>query len=481
MGSHVVGFDTIGYYVPTTLSWLQNGVGFWNFIAAAPFLYTLLMGLTSVGIPITISLKIMSPLLLGILGAAVYFYANKTLSWSSKKSLLVVLFATLYFVALRVSWDMLRTEIGLIFLFVTLIFLKKNVSSLINGMLLSLVMLLVVFAHPLVALIMFVVVLATLVHLGFDRQMGAVRRLAVCTTPAILLFSIIVYANYVVFPQFSAVSGFLGQSSEGYMALYSFGSYSNLVIDTMSFLIYCYLPLVPLLVLGARRLRNSLQLKAWILCVSVALALAFVNIFVAILPYRWILLLTYPLAFYAAEGLAVIKSNAYKLGIGLIIATLSVGFIALPSNIAFPYYTAFPLYTPRSMLENTLSLSDCQDTVNVLQWAKTNIDNSTRLLVHRVFYGWALLFLNSDQLIPYDYNDPVKIAQTLLGNSSQYQLCLVWWVNGTAVYHQPNVYSAFGKEMYESGRIAIFAYNVDAYFSIPDSSCQTSIKSCSLF
>src|SRR3972149_7225297 len=126
MGPFVVGFDTLGYYVPNTLVWLRTGVGFWNFMAVAPFLYVLLMGVSSVGVPIVISLKVMSPLLLGFLGLAVFSYANKTLSWSPKKSLLVVLFATLYFVALRVSWDMLRSELALIFLFATLIFLKKD-------------------------------------------------------------------------------------------------------------------------------------------------------------------------------------------------------------------------------------------------------------------------------------------------------------------------------------------------------------------
>ncbi|PIU58924.1 hypothetical protein COS86_06920, partial [Candidatus Bathyarchaeota archaeon CG07_land_8_20_14_0_80_47_9] len=107
MGPFVVGFDTLGYYVPNTLVWLNDGVGFWNFLAVAPLFYVLLMGVTSVGVPIIVSLKVMSPLLLGFLGIAVYFYANKTLAWSLRKSLLVVLFATLYFVALRVSWDML--------------------------------------------------------------------------------------------------------------------------------------------------------------------------------------------------------------------------------------------------------------------------------------------------------------------------------------------------------------------------------------
>src|SRR4030043_67654 len=141
MGPFVVGFDTLGYYIPKTLLWLRNGVGFWNFLAVAPFFYILLMSVTSIGVSIVISLKVMSPLLLWFLGVTIYFYANRTLSWSPKKSLLVVLFATLYFAALRVSLDMLRSELALIFLFATLIFLKKGGSPFKNGVLVSLALL----------------------------------------------------------------------------------------------------------------------------------------------------------------------------------------------------------------------------------------------------------------------------------------------------------------------------------------------------
>jgi hypothetical protein len=80
MGSHVVGFDTLAYYVPKTLVWLQNDVGLWSFLAEAPFLYVLLMGVTAVGVPIVASLKVLAPLLLGFLGVAVNCYAHNTLS-----------------------------------------------------------------------------------------------------------------------------------------------------------------------------------------------------------------------------------------------------------------------------------------------------------------------------------------------------------------------------------------------------------------
>ena len=470
MGPFVVGFDTLGYYVPNTLSWLKNGVGFWNFLAVAPLLYVLLMSATSIGVPIVISLKVMSPLLLGFLGIAVYFYANKTLSWSPKKSLLVVLFSTLYFVALRVSWDMLRSELALIFLFATLIFLKKDGSPLKNGVLLSLAMLSVVFAHQLVAIIMFVMVLATIARLYLDHNSSNLRRLIVCSVPAAFLFLVIVYANYIVSSQFSVIGGFPGQDAGGFMAVFGFASYTDLVVDTFGFLIFCYLPLIPLLMLGARRFKINLQLKVWISWIFLSLLLVIIspNAFFAVSPYRWTLLLTYPLAFVAAEAFASIKLNAFKAGVGLMLAILTVGFIALPTNSPFPYYVAFPKYVPTSMLQNTVSLSDSQDTVNALQWVRNNMPINAHLLVHDAFYGWASLTLDHSQLIPYGYDNPEATAQKLIENGSENPLYLIWWVNGSGWHGQLAVSSAF-RQVYESGRIAVFVYNdsvldISAYY-----------------
>ena len=463
MGPYVVGFDTLAYYVPNTLMWLKQGIGFWNFLAVAPFIYVLLMGATSAGVPIVVSLKVMSPLLLGLLGIAVYSYANKTLAWSSKKSLLVVLFSTLYFVALRVSWDMLRSELALIFLFVTLIFLQRDGSPRKNGVLLSLAMLSVVFAEQLVAVIMFAIVLVTVAHLWLSKKMRAAGTVIVSAVPAVFFFLVIVYANYVTSSAFSVVTGFPAQSSAGFMALFGFASYPALVANTLGFLVFCYLPLIPLLLLSARRFGKNLQLSAWVCWVLLAVLLAMISPSASfnVLPYRWILFLTYPLAFFAADAFARLKLNLYKVGVGLMLATLSLGFIFLPNSMPFPYFTLFPSYVPTSMLQNTVSLSDCQGTVNALSWAKANMNNNSRLLVHDAFHGWASLTLDSDQVIPYGYANPAAYAQSLVDNGSKDQLYLIWWVNGSGWNGQPTVSSVFN-QVYVSGKIAVYAYDPHA-------------------
>jgi len=462
MGPFVTGFDVVAYYIPNTLLWLKDGVGFLNLLAIAPFFYLLLMGITSVGVPIVLSLKIISPLLLGFLGISVYFYANKTLLWSPRKSLLATLFATLYIVALRVSWDMLRTELGLIFLFATLIFLEKRDSSRKNWVLLTLAMLSVAFAHQLVSIIMFSIVIFTILTLSIERKWVDVRKIIICSIPAIFLFSSIMYANYAVTSDFSALSGFPAQTSEGWLSLFGFTTYSDFVIDTLGFLFLCYLPLLLLLILSFKRSGRNLQLEAWILCIVLVVSLSIItaNTFFGVLPYRWIILLTFPLAFHAAKGFSYLRKKKYQIAIGFAIVVLSASFAVLPRSLALPYFSVFPYYGTTSLLHNTVPLSDCQDTVNALEWVNNEMNDSSCLLVHDVFHGWAVLNINSSKLIAYGYNNPSTVATELIENGYTHQLYLIWWIDSNWHGH-PKIEPSFTR-VYRSGNIAIYTFRTMA-------------------
>src|SRR3989337_3478592 len=153
----------------------------------------------------------------------------------------------------------------------------------------------VVFAHQIVAVIMFAIILATILRSYLNKKSGELRKLIIYSVPAACLFIIIVYANLAIQTPF--VSDFLSQNPGGFMALLGFASYTDLVVDTLGFLIFCYLPLMPLLLLGAKRFKSTLQVKAWILWIFLSLLLVIIspNAFFSILPYRWTLLLAYPL------------------------------------------------------------------------------------------------------------------------------------------------------------------------------------------
>jgi hypothetical protein len=457
MGPFIVGFDTLGYYVPHVLTWLRRGADFWEYLATTPLFYAILLLLASLEVPLTLSLKILPPLLHGSLSFVIYLYARKALKWTSKKSLFVALLATLYFVALRISWDMLRNEMGLIFLFIALIFLRKSEKRWENYVLLSLTLLLVAFTHLFVSVIMFFIVGVTIAQLYLNDKQSEMRRLVLSFIPAALVFLLIVYANLAVSPNFIVISGFLGRESEGWLSLFGFASYQEMSTDIFGFLLFCYLPLLPLVMLGFKKLEN-IQIKSWVLWILIAIFSPIIspNAFISG-GYRWTLMLVFPFAFYAVEGFMRLNPSIYKLFFGAILTTLTLGFIAATPEGAFPYHGLFPYYIPSSMLQNTVSINDSEVTVGALRWFKTNMQNDAHLLVHDAFYGWALLELNETQLIPYGYDNPEKAAQEALRDGYN-PVYLIWWTKGKGWHGQPTMPQSF-IEVYQTGRIAIYLYN----------------------
>jgi hypothetical protein len=465
MGPYVVGFDTMGFYVPNTLLWLHGGINLWSYLETAPLFYTIFMSVVAAGGSPVFVLKIISPLLLGFLGLSIFAYAKRGLGWSPSKSTFVALLGTVYFVALRASWDQLREELGLVFFFVVLMLLliNRKDSSWKRYVVLSLAIMAVVLSHQLVSVLMFGVIVFTVAYNLFRKDFIGSIDLIVVSLPAALYF-VIVYLSGV------AQSGILGYSNvvSPLASWTGFTSYQSMLISEGGFFLYCFLPILPLVVVSLWRFGN-LHLRSWLL---LSLILLLLPTFVS--PYRWILMLTYPFAFYATDALSRLKSIKWKrfkftvhriaiLYLVLSTAILSFGFIFMASEKPFFYFNPeqcnkYIYQIPSSMLQNTISITDCQDTVNVLQWFKDNVNSSALLLTHTVFYSWALLTLNMDQIRNYGFDDSVKAA-IAAAQEGHTQIYLIWWINGQGWYGQPTVSSSF-HEVYHSGKIAIYNYNI---------------------
>ncbi len=462
MGEFIVGFDPMGYYVPNTILWLNSGVDFTQLVSNAPLIYLLLMGTTSIGAPIIITLKILGPLLLGVLGLAVYFYANKALTWSPKKSLTVALFSTLFFVSLRISWDMFRSELALTFLLLALTLLSMSKIKFRYSALLSLAIVLVVLSHQLVAVIMFAILIGEALRFFLKKMKTELLRLLIVSIPAVLLFVSVLYVNY--FVNSTPVMGYSFNFSGGIPSLAE-QSHMELVYHNLGFLAFCYLPLMPLLILGLRRFKGDSQLRTWTIWLLIPIVLALISPVVlflgGVLPYRWILLLTYPLSFFAVHGLSRIKWRWYKIPFGavygVILILLSASFMALPNSQALDYFAAYPSYVPKSMLQNTLQLSDCQDTVEALDWARLNMPLNGTLLVHEAFYGWASLVLGPEKIDPYFFGNLTELTQNQQHPGKDNPQYLIWWVSGAGWYGQQTVPPQF-QPIHQNGNIAIYRY-----------------------
>ncbi len=311
----------------------------------------------------------------------------------------------------------------------------------------------VVLSHQLVAVLMFGAIIGTVAYSLFHKDFKWSIDLVVVSLPAAVYF-VIVYLSGV------AQSGVLGYSTNASpLATWTgFASYQSMLISEGGFFLYCFLPLLPLVVVGLWRFGN-LQLRSWLL-------LSFILLFIptsSVSPYRWVLLLTYPLAFYATDALSRLKSIKWKrfkltvhriaiLYLVLSTAILSFGFIFMNSEKPFFYFNPehfnnYSYQIPTSMLQNTIPITDCHDTVNALQWFKDNLNSNALLLTHTVFYGWALLTLNSNQVMNYGFDDPVNAAITA-AQEGHTQIYLIWWVNGQGWYDLPTLPSSF-HEVYQ--------------------------------
>jgi hypothetical protein len=183
-------------------------------------------------------------------------------------------------------------------------------------------------------------------------------------------------------PEYRLIFGF-PTTSDGWLALFGYPSYLAMLTGEAGFILYCFLPLLPLALLSVKRFGNF-QMRSLIILIFIA---TFVPI-VSPSDLRVVMLLVYPLAFYATEGLSKLKSvhwkrfrgNLFRVGLVyllIVTAVLSLGFMVMPPEHPFPYFEVGVnpyLYTiPTSMLENTLSITDSQGTINALQWLKDNM------------------------------------------------------------------------------------------------------------
>ncbi len=395
-----------------------------------------------------------------------YGYAKKGLSWSPSKSAFVAILGTVYFVALRASWDQLREELGLVFFFVVLtLLINSKGSSWKRYVALSLAMLAVVLSHQLVSVLMFGVVVFTIIYNLTRKDFGSSTKVILFSLPAILYFFIIYFIGVLQ-------SGFLNYSTNVGSPLSSwtgFTSYQSMLTNTGGFFLYCFLLILPIAAISIWRHRN-IHLLSWLFFSVILMLLPIASVS----PYRWVLMLVYPLAFYATDTLSRLKSiklKRFKLNVTnivvlyLVLSTsiLSFGFIFMTSEDPFVYFNPqyanyYEFQIPSSMLQNTISITDCKNTANALQWFKTNENSSAILLTHTVFYSWALLKLKEDQVRDYKFDAPDHAA--LIAVQEGYsQIYIIWWINGRGWYDQPTLPSIF-HEVYHSGDIAIYRYDL---------------------
>jgi hypothetical protein len=457
VGPYPIGWDTIAFYVPNTLDWATGKTGFTEMLGTAPLMYMIsvpIYWITRVN-PVWI-FKIMGPILYGSMIWALFRFLKIGLKWPDRQALGGALLTSLYFVTLRISWDLYRNMLGLTFILLSLP-LFENLETRKKQALLSALVVLAVASDQLTGVLALVLVSARALTKMAHGVRAEFVRITFTGLPGFVFFFSILYANFLV-------SGEVPIQQQP----------KTPGLDTLAlsvgFLGYAFLIILPLAVMGFRRTWNA-ELRSWWMFCLVASLTALLPFFGFIVgSYRWTLLLDIPLCIYATAGVAHLARAApptnklAKLSFsriipifGIILITLSTLYVALPAQRAMAYFAVFPSLLPTSMVQDSVSMYDMPNLREMLDWVAMNSRPDASLITHQAIYGWARAYLPSTaHIINYGYSTPLD-GVSMARSAGFTSIFMIWWVNGSGWHGQPTVPLGF-VELVRNGDIAVYAY-----------------------
>ncbi|ABL79123.1 hypothetical protein [Thermofilum pendens] len=451
---YTVGFDPVGIYAVNAYQGVFLSMGIPQLFKTTS-LYFLIVTLAykALGDPI-LAVKLLAPILNGLLGYTVYRYARST-GLGEKASLAAALISTTYFVGLRISWEMHRQMLATAMLLAYMELDKKPGRAAAAAQ--AALAFLIGWTHEFITVILAAVAAARLLSSKTPRE--ALRAFTALPAGALLLYQV-----------YTPETGALAVPAErlagvdpAYMLAYATG-----------FLAYLYAPLLPLLAYGASTLRDRGTL-AWT-ATCLAMTYSFLT-GTTVLWFRWAILLNYPASLAAGAGLEKLlekpgRARKAALALVAVYASMTATYIALPPEQQFNKYfgdwNIYKHYMQTSMLQNTLPLSDTPSAIQAVKWVDTLPGNKT-LVLHEAFHSWAALYAKNSKLI--------RVGEHMLSAPNQYRpntaeeilraarreaatgakVYTIWWVAGKGWYNMPNPPPGF-KEVKRFGEIAVYEY-----------------------
>jgi len=89
-GELPAGWDSTNYYSPWTVAYMAQGIMNHHFMAAPPLVFVMTIPLTIITQNVWLTIKILAPLLCGVLGLSVVYFVRSYLSWDAKKRNLLI-------------------------------------------------------------------------------------------------------------------------------------------------------------------------------------------------------------------------------------------------------------------------------------------------------------------------------------------------------------------------------------------------------
>ncbi|MCJ7720207.1 MAG: hypothetical protein MUO36_01940 [Candidatus Hadarchaeum sp.] len=438
-GHYPIGYDT-SQYASIAMLRNPNSISF----SEGPLFQILLISIrTLTNVDAFILIKFMGAFLYGLLGLAVYYFARSYLGWKTKKSFVAVLFIVLYFVTLRISWDLFRNELGLIFLFFALPWLKK-LDSIRNCSIFATLSFLVVLSHPFVSAILFFIVIGLgLLNFMHSRNHKTFKPILLVLPAGIFFFICVFLSGILPTLTTNARVGFLEPTTGGGGLLFNYllpnawnpaGGYAALFGYVWILFIFSYALILFFVYKGFWR---EPVLGLWTIFLLVSSFSCIINPWGAI-PYvdRWMFMLVFPFSFYAVNGLEKLrKSFSLKIfnkkittttAILTLFACLTGIYVASPIGV----FQAGPASRsiPSTMLQASINLDVIPSTIDALEVLNGQMDNNSCLVLEQRFSAWAMIYLNENvNMIVYPANTSAEDALAMASNRGFSEIYLLWY------------------------------------------------------
>ena len=485
---HPVGYDTIDY-ATQIYDWkniLQNpNIIFQTplFILLADFLF-----LFSNLEPFII-LRFLQPIIYGLLVTSFYYVCKALYKWNLKWIFFGTLLFSLQTVTLRISWDLLKNELGLVLLLITLTRLKNPRTY--SFVLLTI---LIVLSHQIISFMLLGIIFFLLLRHSVRNDYVMIKKLLLPSVPFFIFVAlqfffhvglinlnneidqsiflpIIASIPLVKSLPFPFINYMIGEGLTNYQQSYLF-----LLVDVVSLYLASFLLILPFIIyeflaVQKKTFRDLLNpINIWtILCSLPVLNVILFPIFALFSWHRWMFMLIVPYSIYATIGIMNLSTKLRSNGFNKFfhISILIILFIACLLYSVMPHSNSLSLYStlnpsskyaPTTMMRNTVSLYDVPYLSNVFAWIDQKLDNKSCLLVKDAFVDWVKIF-SSTNLTVFNYknqdvHDGLNYAQSL-NYTDMYWL---WWDNGIGLQWYGQIIPSYFIPVYQSCTLVIYKY-----------------------
>jgi len=458
-GPWPLGFDTVWVYAPFVKDVETKGLLFsLSGIAneqAAPLVFFFL-GLAASATkadPFAIT-KAAAPALYGFLGFSLYWFAKRGLQWDSRKSLLLVLVTTLYFVPLRFSWDMYKNTLGLAFLFLALTYLESGQNSR-EKWLLATFSGLTILSSELTSVVLGSVTGILFLWSKIQKRhwnwhllvLAGISVVAVLFYLHVLVPRVIPYSPLAPpLPQSIFPYDYVGANEDAYVYPTLFDVYAS-VLALTAFL------LGPILLLAFRGFFPERRLFSMSFALGIGAFSLLFSPFAAIPAWhRWLYMLAFPILILATGGLLTFSRRGRIAILGILVLS-AAAFIGPSDGGALPYFTTSYTvrYIPPSLMRTTVLLADSPDVVRVATWLNQRLQPDSILVANIWFTGWAKLYV--DTMPVYTFVNPLQVDSASLSGFSH--VYAIDWAGGSGEVG-PVLLPAGATEIFTSGRISAY-------------------------